>query len=60
MEKHLTHRITFRLTDDHLTMLDVLQKNVLSEQNHSEIMRAFIEILYQKVSIQTTDIISES
>ena len=46
MENKLTNRITVRLTDHQIEMINLLQKNVLPNSNKSQILRTFLETLY--------------
>ena len=46
MNSQMKHRITIRLTDHQLQMVDLLQKKILPELSRSEILRTMIEVLY--------------
>ena len=42
----LKQRITIRLTDQQMQMVDLLQKKVLPDLNKSEILRTILESIY--------------
>ena len=44
--ENMTHRITIRLTDRQIKMVDLLQKKVLPDLSKSEILRTILESIY--------------